>query len=138
MKTDQPYFKAGLVALFILISQFLFSRHHISGEIKGQNGEAIAYANVLLLSSTDSSLVTGNLTNDAGKYLLENVAPGSYIINATMIGYQDVYDSSVFPFYKHYYLGGGDTVRGHEERSLGKPTRSPRKVESCGFIRGRK
>lgn len=35
------------------------------------------------------------------------------------IGYQNVYDDKPFPFFKHYYLGGSDSVRGFAERSLG-------------------
>ncbi len=35
------------------------------------------------------------------------------------LGYQDTYDHKQFPFFKHYYLGGSDSVRGFEERSLG-------------------
>lgn len=35
------------------------------------------------------------------------------------LGYQNVYDGKPFPFFKHYYLGGADSVRGFEERSLG-------------------
>lgn len=36
------------------------------------------------------------------------------------LGYQDVYKTGKpFPFFKHYYLGGADSIRGFEERSLG-------------------
>ena len=35
------------------------------------------------------------------------------------LGYQNVYDAKPFPFFKHYYLGGAESVRGFEERSLG-------------------
>lgn len=43
-----------------------------------------------------------------------------FVLNLkTNIGYTDMYGSGTYPFYRHYYLGGGDTVRGFEERSLG-------------------
>lgn len=35
------------------------------------------------------------------------------------LGFADAYNKKPFPFYKHYYLGGGDSVRGYEDRSLG-------------------
>lgn len=35
------------------------------------------------------------------------------------IGFQNTYNNMLFPFFKNYFLGGGDTVRGFEERSLG-------------------
>ncbi len=36
-----------------------------------------------------------------------------------IVGYQNVYNDKPFPFFKHYYLGGAESVRGYEERSLG-------------------
>ncbi len=44
----------------------------------------------------------------------------SYVLNLRAdLGYSDSYNHKPFPFFKHYYLGGGDSVRGFEERSLG-------------------
>ncbi len=37
----------------------------------------------------------------------------------TDAGYSDVYNDRPYPFYRHYYLGGGESVRGYGERSLG-------------------
>lgn len=34
-------------------------------------------------------------------------------------GYSDVYNDRPYPFYRHYYIGGGESVRGYAERSLG-------------------
>ncbi|HSX20218.1 MAG TPA: outer membrane protein assembly factor BamA, partial [Gammaproteobacteria bacterium] len=43
-----------------------------------------------------------------------------YVINLRgILGYQNVYGNKPFPFFKHYYLGGAESVRGYEERSLG-------------------
>ena len=46
---------------------------------------------------------------------------GKYIINLSGdVGYQKCYKSSqYFPFFKNFYAGGADTVRGYEEKSLG-------------------
>jgi len=35
------------------------------------------------------------------------------------IGYADVYNDKPFPFFQNYFLGGGETLRGFKERSLG-------------------
>jgi outer membrane protein insertion porin family len=37
-------------------------------------------------------------------------------------GYQNKYGDKPFPFFKNYYLGGPETVRGYAERSLGPQT----------------
>jgi len=43
-----------------------------------------------------------------------------YIFNLKAdVGFADVYNNKPFPFYRNYYLGGGDSVRGFAERSLG-------------------
>lgn len=44
-----------------------------------------------------------------------------YILNlSSELGYKDSYKSGqYFPFFKHYYAGGADDIRGFSERSLG-------------------
>lgn len=46
-----------------------------------------------------------------------------FVFNSSFnAGYQNKYNGKPFPFYKNYYLGGGDSVRGYEERALGPKT----------------
>jgi len=70
-----------------------------SGTIKGKVTDAtqkpVEFSTILLLSSTDSSLVKGTIAEIDGAYLFENVSPGSYLIKASLVGFQDVH-SSVF------------------------------------------
>jgi hypothetical protein len=47
----------------------------------------VAYANVLLLNASDSSLVKGTISNEGGDYAITNVEPGAYLIESFMIGY---------------------------------------------------
>lgn len=42
----------------------------IKGQIKTENGLALLYADVLVLSSSDSSLVRGQVSGDDGFFLL--------------------------------------------------------------------
>ncbi|MGV3586982.1 MAG: carboxypeptidase-like regulatory domain-containing protein [Adhaeribacter sp.] len=58
-------------------------------------GKPVAFANVLLLSSQDSSLVKGMLTSESGDYVLDLVKPGQYLLQASIIGYRKAY-SPVF------------------------------------------
>lgn len=52
-----------------------------------------------------------------------------YVLNLRGIfGYQNVYGDKPFPFFKHYYLGGAESVRGFDERSLG-----PRSSQNTPF-----
>lgn len=59
----------------------------ITGNITGSNEQPIPFVNVILLNSTDTSLVTGTLTNEMGHFLIENIKPGSYILRLSSVGY---------------------------------------------------
>jgi outer membrane receptor protein involved in Fe transport len=60
----------------------------IIGTLQNEQGKPMDYATVTLLRAKDSSVVKGTLSNDAGKYTLDHIAAGSYIIAATNMGYQ--------------------------------------------------
>lgn len=60
----------------------------VSGSLQTEQGKPLDYATVTLLRAKDSSVVKGTLSNDAGKYALDHIAPGMYIVAATNLGYQ--------------------------------------------------
>ena len=63
-------------------------KRSISGFIRDDaSGEPIAYANVFLVGTSH-----GTTTNEDGYFVLSEIAPGSYKLNVTMIGYQAVLD----------------------------------------------
>ena len=76
---------------FILISNSLFSQSRIHGNVFDENDEAVAFANVLTLNPVDSSLVKGMVTDIEGRYIFENLEPGNYLLNITMLGYASIY-----------------------------------------------
>jgi hypothetical protein len=65
----------------------------ISGTVQEADTRPLAFANVLLLNSRDSSLVKGAASDEKGHYTLENIRPGHYLLAATMVGYGRVYGS---------------------------------------------
>ena len=54
--------------------------------MKDDKDQTIPYANVLLLSPVDSSLVRGGVTDDNGHFELNNVQPGNYLLKVFMTG----------------------------------------------------
>ncbi len=61
---------------------------NISGNIyDSHTKKPISYANVTLYKATDSLLVTGNVTDDNGNYVLANIKDGNYYLIANFIGY---------------------------------------------------
>jgi outer membrane receptor protein involved in Fe transport len=60
----------------------------VSGTIKNKiSNEALPFVNVLLKNSGDSSFVAGTISNDNGVFSMANVKPGSYLIEASYIGF---------------------------------------------------
>lgn len=73
---------------FIISSSIAFAQNGvIKGQIIDEDGQALEYANVLLLNAADSSLYKGGLSEAEGRYAFERVAKGSYIVSASMVGF---------------------------------------------------
>lgn len=62
----------------------------ISGKLIDTNEQPVMFANVALLSSSDSSVITGTITGDTGSFKLEYNKPGNYLLSASFIGFRPV------------------------------------------------
>lgn len=63
--------------------------YKVSGLLKDSlSGTAIAYVNVALLNSKDSSFAKATTTDESGRFVLANLPSGKYIFRATFVGYQ--------------------------------------------------
>lgn len=60
----------------------------IRGKVIDEQGKPISYANVLVLQASDSSFVTGCVTQDDGTFLLPNPYSYNYLLKVTYVGYQ--------------------------------------------------
>lgn len=56
--------------------------------IDGDSNEPLEFATVSLLTKNDSSLIGGNVTGPSGKFTIENVSPGEYLLKIQFISYQ--------------------------------------------------
>lgn len=59
----------------------------IDGKIQDDSGKPIPYANVLLLSEKDSSLVKGAVSDSDGSFHFDQVTPNEYLISITSVGF---------------------------------------------------
>jgi hypothetical protein len=89
--------KECLICFLILafLSDILQAQNLISGSLQDEKGLPLSYANVLLLYPADSSLLKGMVTNEKGFFLFDQVERGSYLLKASMVGYEDVYKPSL-------------------------------------------
>lgn len=88
--------KLFTLAIGGLIFSLLFAVAAYGGVIKGTvqdstSQQFMEYANVVLYSESDSTQVTGTITNGQGQFELSGLNTGSYFIRTTFIGYQKKY-----------------------------------------------
>ena len=82
-----------LIKLIVLmVFAFLNVPTAMAGTLYGSvreasSGEELIQASVRLLSAKDSTLVKGAVTNASGRFSIENVKPGKYIVEASYVGY---------------------------------------------------
>ncbi|MCB0854570.1 MAG: TonB-dependent receptor [Bacteroidetes bacterium] len=83
-------FQGNFFALiFLLLSHtFVSGQTHIQGVIQGENQTPLTYANIALFEALDSSLVKGELSNESGHFLFEDINNGIYFIQVSMLGYK--------------------------------------------------
>ena len=85
-----------ILHLCLLLSGFIPAAFgQVSGRLTTATGQPIPFANVLLLKSSDSSLVKAALTDEKGAYRIAPVTPGQYLLRYSNIGYQ-VFTSAPF------------------------------------------
>lgn len=76
---------------FYLFCQISFGQNSsIFGTIVDKDNTPISYANVILLTQQDSSLVKGISSNDEGYFKLNNLDNNNYILKITFIGYKEI------------------------------------------------
>ncbi|MDO1447083.1 TonB-dependent receptor [Rhodocytophaga aerolata] len=63
----------------------------VQGVVTDAAGKPLEFVTILLVKSTDSSLVKGSITTTAGQYEIENVVQGSYLVATSRLGYEKVY-----------------------------------------------
>jgi len=77
----------------LLISNMLTAadiKWQITGTIvEDGTEETVPYATIALYNKTDSSLVTGTMSNDDGEFILEKISQGDYYLKVSFMGYTD-------------------------------------------------
>ena len=84
------------IACFILLSSYLLvltSLQAQSVSVKGtvrdaKTGEVLPLVNVGLMRVTDTVFVRGNATDFDGKFVIKDVKPGKYLLQASYVGYE--------------------------------------------------
>ncbi len=78
--------KLPLLLVFCTLNVAISQTFEISGKVINNQGETIAFANILLLNAADSTFVQGTSADDAGAFILKGVAPNLYLLQASYVG----------------------------------------------------
>ena len=84
MRIIKPWLVYIIIALF---SQSANSQNNITGKAVDEAGNALPYANALLLISVNNELMKGAVTSENGDFILKNIPKGKYILQVSMVGF---------------------------------------------------
>ncbi len=91
-------FNAKCIILFLLITCTALCELS-AGNIKGKvyengNNTPLEFVNIAILRS-DSSLITGTVSDDKGEYMIASIEEGTYLVRASLVGYSTYYKSII-------------------------------------------
>ncbi len=88
-----------LALLFVLslstMTYAQLSGSKVEGRVVDENQDPISFASVVLFNTADSTMAKAGYSEDNGSFQFNPIAPGSYYLNITFVGY-DTYNSQSF------------------------------------------
>ncbi len=86
------YFYAILVLLLANVS---FSQSVVKGTMQTPDKQPVMFANVILFSASDSSVVKVETTSDSGEFVMMNINYGNYYLLGKSVGLEDLIVSDI-------------------------------------------
>jgi outer membrane receptor protein involved in Fe transport len=94
---------------------------NVSGNIKDKaSQEAMSFVNIIL-RNTDSTFVSGTISDEKGLFTLKEVKPGDYILETSFIGYNN-YSAPLFVGSNSQYINLGTILMDESVEQLGEVT----------------
>lgn len=89
------------ISIFCFCLNNVFAQNQLTGFVKDRaNDSPVPYATAALMR-TDSSMIKGVMVDDDGKFLIENITSGDYLLQVSFIGYDKVYRRLNVPAESH-------------------------------------
>jgi len=86
MKTTQNR-TLVILAVMSLFSATIFANTTIKGRVLDNSNQPVEYATATIISSDSETIIEGDMCNDKGDFIIENVAPGEYILSVRQVGF---------------------------------------------------
>jgi len=61
----------------------------VSGSVTDDSGNSLPAVSILLLQASDSTLIRGQIAGPDGIFRVEKIAPGQYLVRASLMGFND-------------------------------------------------
>ena len=83
--------------LFIIIGFTAWTKNDtkITGTIQDNKGEAVAFANVFLYQSSDSTFIKATSAGEDGDFMIEDLPFNTYYLKVSSVGYEDFLSTSL-------------------------------------------
>ncbi len=85
------YFERCLLIALLFFATKISAQNNsitVSGSVIDKASlSSLSYVSVILKAEADAAFVSGTITNDEGLYVLTNVKPGKYMLEASYVGY---------------------------------------------------
>jgi len=78
------------ILIFLLTTSLQAQQFSVTGRVVDSNENPLSFVTVLLLKAGDSTFVSGTATNSEGRFLLDNIAQGNYVLKASFIGFDEL------------------------------------------------
>ena len=83
-----------LFNVFVFAPLFLSAQSLVlDGLVQDIEQNPVPFTNVLLLKATDSTFVSGSVSNEEGLFKFEDLNTGNYLLKASFVGYEDAYSN---------------------------------------------
>lgn len=88
----------GIFILLVFTTGGLYAQSTLQGQLTNVSDEPLAFANVVLYPKSSGADPLGTLSDSDGKYRVENIPTGTYILEISLLGYEILTrDSLDFP-----------------------------------------
>lgn len=88
-----PLLLCLLLLLTLLKQNAQAQEKNLQGTVKDENSGSLPGCTVSLLNAKDSSLVSATSTDEMGKFALNNLQAGEYILRVSFLGFKTYYSN---------------------------------------------
>ena len=79
----------GIIAIMLLsVSNFANANAIVKGHVLNELNEPLEYATATLICPETMNIAEGDMCNNEGEFIIENVEPGEYILSVRKVGFE--------------------------------------------------